>query len=144
MPSSTALSRPPPHMGPSSCKPCLQHPDRIMSGHLEFDNAAPDAKVKIMRALCRLLVPMHLLTTFVWLTGPPPHYLSKEIRWEYCNSAMSSVHRDPYKAGVRQTCTNRPNIKLSVLVNNSSLHCSYPSCRVAFHYISWFSAPRIG
>ena len=74
----------------------------------------------------------------------PSNVLRTKLKERRCNGAMSSVHRDPYKAGVRQTCTNRPNVESSVLINNSSLHCSYPSRRVAFHYISWFSASRIG
>ena len=75
------------------------------------------------------------------LNATMDHHLSQ---LNQCNGPMSSVHRDPYKAGARQTCTNRPNIESSVLVNNTSLHCSYPLRRVAFHYISWFSASRIG
>ena len=67
-------------------KPSTAGPDRCpttLVAPLDFDDAAPDAEVKLMRALCRSLVPMHLLTTFVWLTGPSPRYPSKDIRWEY-------------------------------------------------------------
>ena len=50
---------------------------------LDFDDSAPDAEAKYMLALCRSLNSMDLLTTFVWLTGPPPRYPSKDILWEY-------------------------------------------------------------
>jgi hypothetical protein len=47
-----------------------------------------------------------------------------------CNGAVSIVTWYTYKEGVRQTCTNRPSVKSSVCVNNSSLHCFNTHMRV--------------
>lgn len=61
-------------------------PDRCpttLVAPLDFDEAAPDAEPKYMRALCRSLISMDLLTTFVWLTAPTSRYPFKDLRWEY-------------------------------------------------------------
>jgi hypothetical protein len=67
-------------------KPSTACPDRCpttLVAPLDFDEAAPDAEAKYMRALCRSLISMDLLTTFVWLTAPTLRYPFKDLRWEY-------------------------------------------------------------
>lgn len=67
-------------------KPTTACPDRCpttLVAPLDFDEAAPDAEAKYLRALCRSLISMDLLTTFVWLTAPTLRYPFKDIRWEY-------------------------------------------------------------
>jgi hypothetical protein len=60
-----------------------------------------------------------------------------------CNGAVSIITWYTYKEGARQTCTNRPSVKSSVCVNNSSLHC-FNTHVSAHHYTRWFSVPRLG
>jgi hypothetical protein len=80
--------------------------------------------------LAWLSSPTHLKSTSSACTSPSPVSLIKTFGRHRCNSAVSIVTWYTYKEGARQTCTNRPSVKLSVCVNNSSLHCFNTHTRV--------------